>query len=177
MAAQLVVAFLAAPAAATPTSGPADVEPQIKAEFLERFTHFIDWPQGGDAGPFVIAVVGPNPFGGALDRLARDRTIKGRRVVVRYLAGPAEVGGQHVLFITRELRGALKEILARTRDRPVLTVGDTDGFARAGVLINFYLERGAVRFEINAGEAKRSGLRVSPKLLRLGRIVTTEDRR
>jgi hypothetical protein len=55
----------------------------------------------------------------------------------------------------------------------MLTVGDTDGFARQGVMINFYLEQEKVRFEINPRAAAEVGIRPSAKLLQLGRIVDT----
>ena len=36
----------------------------LKAEFLERFTRFVDWPGEHDPrSPFVIGVYGSNPFG------------------------------------------------------------------------------------------------------------------
>jgi hypothetical protein len=53
----------------------------------------------------------------------------------------------------------------------ILTIGDTAGFARQGVIINFYLENRKVRFEINAAAARRAGLTISSKLLKLAGAV------
>jgi hypothetical protein len=53
----------------------------------------------------------------------------------------------------------------------VLTVGDTAGFAERGVLINLQRQDSRLGFEINLAQARRSGLRFSSKLLKLGRIV------
>ena len=55
-------------------------------------------------------------------------------------------------------------------NKPVLTVGETDAFMRAGGVIRFYLDDGRVRFEINPDAAARAGVKVSSKLLNLARI-------
>ncbi|MCH6580095.1 MAG: YfiR family protein [Nitrospinae bacterium] len=41
---------------------------------------------------------------------------------------------------------------------------------------NFYLEEGKVRFEINDCAARRENLKISSKLLRLARIVCSNNR-
>jgi hypothetical protein len=58
-------------------------------------------------------------------------------------------------------------VLAQVQGAPVLTVGDTEGFLRAGGVINFVLEGSKVRFLIDQAAAERSGLRISSKLMRL----------
>src|SRR6187402_2106029 len=79
-------------------------EYEAKSEFLERFTRFIDWPpeapEASPTTPFVIGVVGRDPFGRYLDSLASNRSIKGRPVQVRRLTGYTEVGACcQLLFI------------------------------------------------------------------------------
>jgi len=56
-------------------------------------------------------------------------------------------------------------------DAAVLTVGDTDGFARDGVAINLYTFDNRVRIEVNSTAAARAGVRLSANLMRLARIV------
>jgi len=52
-----------------------------------------------------------------------------------------------------------------------LTIGDGEGFAERGVMINFYLRDRKVRFEINARAAERCGFQISSLLLKVARIV------
>jgi hypothetical protein len=146
----------------------------IKAEFIERFTRFIDWPDEAFAGPdspFVLCVIGDNPFGEFLDRLARDRKIKGRKVRLALPAKLSELDACHLLFIAASESDRVAAILARMQGKPILTVGDTPGFAQAGVVVNFFLEEDLVHFEINLDEARRTGLTFSTKLLKLARVV------
>lgn len=152
-------------------------EYQLKAEFLERFTRFIDWPSPeSETRPFLIGVVGQNPFGKYLEQIAASRRIKGRRVEVHYFDDVAKIDTCQVVFIASSEKQRLRSILAHTEAKPILTVGDTNGFGSAGVLINFYTAGDTVRFEVNGAAVERSGLKVSSKLLKLARLVESEVR-
>jgi hypothetical protein len=52
-----------------------------------------------------------------------------------------------------------------------LTVGEAEGFAISGGVINFYTQNNKLRFEINPDAAERAGLRISSQLLRLSRVT------
>lgn len=152
----------------------ANLEYEVKAEVLDRIARFVEWPATAfpapDA-PFVWCVVGEDPFQGRLEVVTADRTYAGRAAVVRHLRGPDGVEACHLVFVARPAAGQLGKVLVRTRGRPVLTAGDTPGFAAAGVLVNLYVEGGHVAFEINVGAVRRSGLVFSGKLLHLARVV------
>jgi len=158
-------------------AGAADVtEYQLKAEFIERFTRFIDWPDelAADDHPFVIGVVGEDPFGNFLVDLARRKSIKNRSVEIRHLSRSDFLGDCDVLFVSRTEKEAIRDIVAGIGRRPVLTIGDTQGYAEAGIVINFYPDGKNIRFEINERRAEASGLDIQAKLLKLARIVDTE---
>jgi hypothetical protein len=160
-------------AAASPRAD--ELEHAVKAEFVERFTRFIDWPSPASMSTttsFVICVIGDTPMEPYLLRLARERRIKDRAVELRHIKSGAEAGDCHVLFIAPSERPRLKQILAHTSGRPILTIGDSEGYAQQGVLVNFFInEEGNVRFEISSTQLRRSGLNISAQLLRLARLV------
>ena len=62
-------------------------------------------------------------------------------------------------------------MIDRLRGLPVLTVGESEGFAAQGGCVNFYIEANKIRFEVNLQAAKQQHLRISAKLLALARIV------
>src|SRR5665213_2202970 len=79
-------------------------EYQVKAVFLLHFTQFVEWPaQAFDDAhtPFVIAVLGRDPFGGALDDAVRGESVNGHPLIVKRFAGAADVGPCQLLFIDR----------------------------------------------------------------------------
>ncbi len=156
----------------------AELEARVKAEFIERFTHFIDWPPTAFAGPdapFVLCVVGRTPVANYLDALAHTRTIKDRRVQLRRPAPSGDLSACHLVFIAPDERPRLKQILDAVDGRPIVTVADSEGFGRAGVLINLVLDsEGRVRFEISPAGARRSALTLNAQLLRLSRLVSDD---
>ena len=158
-----------------PPAAGGDREYQMKAVFLDKFTRFVQWPEAtavaDTSQPFVIGVIGDSPFESLLEQIYAERAIKGSAVDIRYLTELDAVTECHLLFIAQSAGGRLSEIIERTRDRPVLTVADTKGFAERGVLINLYRRRGKVKFEINERAVHASGLTFSYLLLNLARIV------
>ena len=83
--------------------------------------------------------------------------------------------GCHILFISRSEKSALPNILSALAGSSVLTVSETDGFCEQGGMINFYLQGRKVRFEINAGAAKRASIRMSSQFMSLGKAVASES--
>lgn len=174
----LVAAVVAC--AAPPVAASDDVEYPVKAEFLERFTHFVKWPAASFASAhstFVVCVMGTNPFGGYLANLVATRRLQGRPAELRSVSDPTKLDGCHLVFIAASERDHLESIIKHTYGRPILTVGDTEGFARAGVLINLYIDDDNVRFEINVAAVNDSGLKFSSKLYKLARLVEPEQPR
>lgn len=154
-------------------------EYRLKAELIERFTRFIEWPAGKleEETVFGICVFQSNPFGLALEEIVSSRRIKNRPADIQVIARVTEIEPCRVLFIPGAASDSLDKILLRTRGKPVLTVGDTAGFGERGVLINFYLEKENVRFEINEGAVRKSGLEMSSRLLKLARILPGDEHR
>jgi hypothetical protein len=156
-------------------AGPTDYnEYQVKAAFLYNFVQFVEWPAAAfpDAGaPISIGVLGENPFGSGLEKIIEDKTVKDRKVVVKYSGTIENLSGCQLVFISASEQERLPEILKALRGKRVLTVGETPGFARLGGVINFIMVENRVRFEINVDAAERAGLKISSKLLQLAIIV------
>lgn len=152
-----------------------DMEYAMKAVFLERFTRFVEWPAeyaiSDTTKPFILGIVGSSPFGSILERVYDSQKIRDKHVEIRYIIDFEDIAECHLLFISRISVTGLTRILTYTRSRPILTVSDTRGFANKGVLINLNIEEGRIRFEINEGAVRESGLYMSYHLLKLAKIV------
>ena len=163
----------AAPGAATPSP---PREHDVKAAFLYHFAQLVDWPVGAAApgAPFVIGVVGPDPFGSALDQALGGKFVRSLPIRLRRFGSVSalERARVHVLFVGGSDAGLHERALNGVSGRPVLTVGESDGFAERGGMIGFRVTReGRVGFDINARRAEQAGLRISSQLLKLARIV------
>jgi hypothetical protein len=148
-------------------------EYQVKAAFLYNFAKFVEWPDKKftRTGAVInICVLGEDPFGFAFDTM-RDETIGNKKLVIKRFKTPQRVEECHVLFISGSEKERLEQIVKSLTGLSILTVGDTEGFAQKGVIMNFYIEGNKVRFGINVDSVNRSGLKISSRLLRLARII------
>lgn len=165
MSAIAILLMLRGPALGAGPPAAEDLEYQVKAAFLFNFLKFVEWPAAHNDSPWVIGVLGRDPFGETLDRTVRGRSVNGRPVEVRRYARPSDVRDCQILFIGR----AEFERVGVLVQPGLLTVGEASGFLKAGGVINFYLEDNRVHFEIRPEVARVSGLRVGAQLLKLGK--------
>ena len=148
-------------------------EYQIKAVFLYNFAKFVEWPSdpGGNPGPISICVLGDDPFGGTLDEAIKGKTVNGRELVARRYKQVKETTTCQIVFISSSDKKVLRSILERLIRPGALTVGETEGFAQLGGVINLTLEDNRVHIEVNVDAAERARLKISSKLLNLAKIV------
>jgi len=150
-----------------------DLENEVKVEFIERFTRFVEWPDEKEReSGLVIGVIGEGSLVAHLEHGLQNRLIDDRLPEMRRRSELEELERCHLVYIAPSERERLDEILEHTSGRLILTVSDAPGFARAGVIINLIREDEYLRFEINRHSADLSGLRMSSKLMRLAIIVS-----
>lgn len=149
-------------------------EYHIKAAFLYNFGKFAEWPKSAFSStdqPFVLGVVGKDPFGRVLEELTEGKSLAGHRLVVRRFDTPEAIGDCHLLFVSSSLAEDYDAVLKKVAGKPTLTVGDTPEFARKGGIVGFYVEERKVRFEINVDASRRASIVLSSKLLKVGKIL------
>lgn len=149
----------------------------IKAGFIYNFAQLVQWPAGTFAqadSPIVIGIFGPDPFGGIIDRVIENKKLDGRSLVVKRLKRGASIKDCNILFVSAAEASHLDEVIQSTKGMPILTIGETPGFAVHGGVINLTLEGNKVRFEVNIDAAKQANLSISSRLLALARIVSAQ---
>lgn len=165
-----LLAGASAPCQAAPP--PEVLEQVIKAEFIKRFTEYVEWPASAfpsDTAAFNICTLGEGPLRPRLRAYLGKTRIKGRAVAIRALRTAEEADGCHILYVAPSERVEVGRIVNQVKKASVLTIGDTAGFGKLGVHINLFVVGTHVRFVINAAACKANGLTVSTKLLVLGR--------
>jgi hypothetical protein len=148
-------------------------EPEVKAAFLYNFTKLVTWPQEAftnKSAPLVIGVLGKDPFGKQLDDMLAGRSVGSRKVIAVRFKPTDALTNCHVLFISESERRRLDFIFAELRGKPILTVGDSRGFAEQG-MIELVKTNGTINLNINLTAANRAGLSLSSHLTRLDRTL------
>ena len=152
-------------------------EYKVKAAFLFHFAQFVEWPTNAfasDNAPLVIGILGNDPFGRVIDETVHDEVVRNHPLQVQRYRSLNDINSCHVLFVSPSESANVQAIFARLRGQPVLTVGETENFARSGGVIRFLKEGNKIRFRINVQAAREANLSISSKLLRAAEIVTTD---
>ena len=66
----------------------------VKAGFLYNFAKYVDWPEGAFEKadtPIAIGIVGKDPFGEALEKTLKNKTVKDRPFTILRFTGPADI--------------------------------------------------------------------------------------
>jgi hypothetical protein len=149
-------------------------EYEIKATFVYHFTKYIRWPDIDSAETFDIGILGKSEITAPLEAIARKRSVYDKRIRILYFDSIRDVDSCHLLFIPSSEKENLQEILSAVENKNILTVGESEGFARAGVAINFVILEGKTKFELNSRVIDRAGLQVSSQLVKLAILIEQE---
>jgi YfiR/HmsC-like len=163
----LLPCWLNASAPAAPENGK-PTQYEVEAAYLFDFGKFIAWPQGQAAdAPFLICILGDDPFGPVLDRTVAGESLRGRQVQDKRVSRPQDAIGCSILYISGSESSRLSKILSAIQGAPVLTVSDIPEFVQQGGMIQFVVREGRVRFAVNLAPAQRNGLAMSSELLKV----------
>ncbi|RJP69047.1 MAG: YfiR family protein [Ignavibacteriales bacterium] len=151
----------------------------LKAGYIEKFIQFVEWPvkSGIDDPntPFTIAVFGKDEFENALEKIFGKIRVKNKNVHIKYISSPGEIDNALVLVITKSEKNRIDEVLRFTSAKPILTIGDTKGFAKKGIMINLFIDKNYLRYEINQTSVNKSGLKISSLLLTSAILVKSDE--
>jgi hypothetical protein len=151
------------------THGETAKDYDLKAVFLFNFAQFVDWPSQAFPNansPIVIGILGDDPFGKSLDEVVRNEKVGDRKLVVKRFRRIEETDFCHILFVNESKTEKLDEILTSVKGKPILTVGETEGFAFRGGMIRFFNDQNKIRLRINTEAAEACNLMISSKLLK-----------
>lgn len=140
-----------------------------EAEFVINLIENIEWPSksGVDTSKvFVISVLGDSAFCVKLRQVAEKKSTKKLKVEVKTVSLNDNLSGSRILFIATDKLAELAKALKKVGSLPILTVTDSKGFARYGVMIELLIEKGQLAFIVNRMVLNHSSLKISPKLLK-----------
>lgn len=143
-------------------------EYQVKAVFLYNFTQFVDWPATAFKSPeepFIIGIMGDDPFGNYLDETVEGEYIGKHPILIKRCGDLRSAMSCHMLYIGSTDREWMRTILNSVSDKNILTVSDDPSFNKLGGIIRFYTEENKIRLQINLQRSKDAQLSISSKLL------------
>jgi hypothetical protein len=147
----------------------------MKAAYLYNFAQLTDWPvqPGVSDEVFSLCLFGSDEMLQALEPLRR-KTIGGQGVRVQRITEASEARQCKVVYVGEGESNRGARLLEALRGLPILTVTDDPQAMRAGAVMLIIPEERRLTFEVNLGQARRSQLKLSSKLLGLARRIDGE---
>jgi hypothetical protein len=161
----LFLLALAAPAASVHAIETASAE-VLRAALVFNFIKFTEWPAAAEAPRLRVCIATDDPAQIAALEALDERPIRGTTLVAERYRRQADCS---VIYVETRLRW--KEIVESNTIGRTLTIGTYAGFVADGGMVEISLQEGSPRFDINLRQAKQTGLRFYPQLLRLARRI------
>ena len=145
-----------------------------KAVFVRHLATFVEWPVtafADETTPFVVGVVGDDPFGSTLDEVVANEYVGRRPFLVRRFKRGDDLTECHLLFVSNSEMPHLGYIWKALRNRPVLTVGDSPGFVADGGMVGICRRSDQLALAVNVRALSGVQLKASSKLLEVATVV------
>jgi hypothetical protein len=149
-------------------------EYQVKAAYLYSFTKFVEWPAGtfsGATDPMRLCILNDRQFQMQLNQVAANKQIGGHPIIVVLVQDVKQSRNCQELFINSSQDQEVPQIIDSLRGSSVLTVGESNGFAEQGGMINFIMQGDHVQFQVNQRAALQAGLKMNSQLLSVAKRV------
>jgi len=156
---------------------PAQTRPSqydVEAAYLLDFGKFTQISTGSPSvrrATFDLCIVGRDPIGPTIDKLAANNTVDNRVVRVLRDANASQARSCAIAYLNSHEDDLTREALNLLAGADVLTVGDSPNFLKDGGMIQFVVKDNHVRFAVNLDAVRKTHIVLSSQLLRVALYV------
>jgi YfiR/HmsC-like len=137
---------------------------EIHAAMLFNFVKYVQWPDEGTAGEFVVGVIGDENVFSTLQKWYDGKPKGSKKYVIKKLGSAEEAGTCQVVYVGKSKNRDFDEVKTSTLGKSILTITDGNGLGQKGSCINFKVIDGKLKFELNQATVNASNLKVSSQL-------------
>jgi hypothetical protein len=137
---------------------------EIHAAMLFNFIKYVQWPNEGDGGEFVVGVIGDDNVFNTLNQWYNGKQKGSKKYVIKKLSSASESTSCQVLYVGKAKSKDFGDIMNLIGGKSILTITDGNGLGQKGSCINFKVIDGKLKFEMNQATLTSSNLKVSSQL-------------
>ncbi|MCK6616226.1 MAG: YfiR family protein [Cyclobacteriaceae bacterium] len=144
---------------------------EIHAAMVFNFIKYVQWPDEGTGGDFIVGVMGEDDVFNTLKAWYDGKPKGAKKYVIKKLASADEAASCHVVYLGKTKSKEFENIKNSISGKPVLTVTDGSGLGQKGSCINFKIVDGKLKWELNQGTFTSSNLKVSGQLSSMSILI------
>ena len=144
---------------------------EIHAAMVFNFIKYVQWPDEGSGGDFVVGVMGEDEVFNTLKAWYDGKPKGAKKYVIKKLSSADEASTCHVVYLGKNKSKEFENIKNSISGKPVLTVTDGSGLGQKGSCINFKVVDGKLKWELNQGTFTNSNLKVSGQLSSMSILI------
>ncbi|AHM61212.1 hypothetical protein D770_14790 [Flammeovirgaceae bacterium 311] len=142
--------------------------------FIYNFTKYIKWPDDTQGNSFVIGVLGKSGITNPLKEMAASKTVNGKPIEVKVFNSIDEIKDCQMIFLPSNQSKELAAMRTKLANTSTLIISEKSGLAQQGSAINFVMNDGRWKFEVNQASTDLHGLKISQELLKFALKIYTE---
>lgn len=144
---------------------------EIYSMMVFNFTKYVQWPDHGQTGEFVIGVIGNPEVYNTLNAWYGGKTKGSKTYVIKKFTSSTEVSDCHVIFIDKSRSGEFELVNEKVKGKGTLIITEKNGLGHRGSAINFKTVDNKLKFELNQKAIETSNLKVSGALSALAILI------
>ena len=144
---------------------------EIHSAMLYNFIKYIQWPDEGASGEFIVGVIGEDDVYNTLKAWYDGKPKGSKTYVIKKLGSTAEAASCHVVYIGKAKSKDFDDVKSKVNGKSILTITDGNGLGQKGSCINFKVIDGRLKFELNQEVVTGSNLKVSGQLSSMAILI------
>ncbi len=141
----------------------------VRAAFVFNLTKYVEWPHAGNQ--LTVGFVGDGPMGEVLKQTLDGKTSDARRIDVLLAPSDSALERCDLLYVAYTSSRKNREVIERLRNRGVLTVGETDSFAKQRGMVGLVKKGNQIQIQINLEAARDAGIKISSRLMSVATLI------
>lgn len=144
-------------------------ERAVRAAYVFNITKMVEWPGGKDR--LVIGFFGSPETGKTFRKLLEGKTSQSKPIYFLLLPSDAEMPRCNLLYFADSENAKIHSVISTWRSTGVLTIGESDSFARDGGMIGLVKVGQQIHMQVNLEAARRAAVKINPQLVSLAEVV------
>lgn len=144
---------------------------EIHSAMLYNFIKYVQWPDEGAGGEFIVGVLGEDNVFNTLKQWYDGKPKGSKKYVIKKLANASEASTCQVVYIGKSKSKDFDDVKNTITGKSVLTITDGNGLGQKGSCINFKVIEGKLKFELNQATVNASNLKVSSQLTSMAIVI------